>query len=520
MGFAWHKLIPRKTIIACPPPCSQDYAASQAAAFISSICGPINPVTGTQICLNIGNTPYQYGGKQCGNKDVVSFGTRDHPNEPIVMRLNTPLDCTGENSIALNNLSPIATRYEMGTSDIFQQYYYYRTPNSPSSTPTEIASEKLCLRFNPLTIPDRLMIISARNRYKYGGWHVDPASPTAGAEGGPPLLWDPVTTPAGGTGIRQAEELSLSRSWPLPNSVLNLPLFGANVSPVSNPFPTKCGDGACSDFDSCSSVITSSGTGHYGSAFLGNGKGYYSFQCFNPMGYVDTGADGGFRSLPTCSVWSLVQALWYQAWKTGVYGSTEADNQANDNPAYTPFVNLLAADPSQSTNDKSNVVHHLGLFKTGLENAGISTIMPNIFLWDKDAYIAAGSNANKWKHIYIVGNANVIFDTQCMGTQAKNGSFGFVVHLDEVAHDPEYGSTGNARLFGFYGCDGDNPDNGGSVASFGIKTMNCATAVNNPKTGDVNSYCDECANEGSAGGGEVTQDCYHYGHNPNCPIFL
>jgi hypothetical protein len=536
MGFAWHKFIPRKALIQCPPPCDHTYETSIGNNEISTICPPKDPFDpfGVQPCAIFNPIEFQYGGAACGGKDVLKFTFKENPGGPIEMRLNTPLDCTAGNNVALNNAS--LTPCEMGTASISQQFYYYRTPNSPNSTPIHIASEKLCFKYNPFTVPDRMMVISARNRYKYGGWHVDPACPTAGAEGGPPLLWDPVTTPAGGTGIRQAEQLSLSRSWPLPNSVLNLPLFGANQASVSPPSsnPGKCGDGACDD-GSCFTVQDNGGTGHFGVQTGGNGKGYYSFQCFNPMGFVGIPDANGVKpntSFPTCSVWSLVQALWHQAWKCpdsqANYGETEAENQAS-NPAWTPFVNLLAADPSGLTNGgESNVTRHLALFGAGLTTIGFNLIMPNVFLWDKDAYTVAASNYDKWKHLYIVGNANVIFDTQCMvGSFDPNvdypfqDMYGFVIHLDEVAHDPAYGTSGNARLLGFYGCDDSIVGSGniGSKANFKITTMDCALADVNPKTGQVyTTYCDACANENNTGLQQVgfPGRCTHIGHVEDC----
>lgn len=505
MGFAWHKLIPRHPSVpsVCPPPCID---VDGWVESIDSVCAPERP-NGTQPCAVFNPVSYPTGGLQCGGEPVLGGGQRNNPGGPLELRLNVPLNCTAPNAADIHNSLSMAQRCEMGAASVTRQFYYYRTPNSPSSLPTQIASEKICLKFNPFSIPDRLMVISGRNRYKYGGWHVDPSCAAAGEEGGPPNIWDVVDV--GGTGIKQAETLSLGRPWPLPNSVLNLPLFGANESVNPSVPPTPCGSGACTD-PSCFSVRSNTGTGHYGRSDQGNGKGYYSFQCFNPMGFV------GDNSLPTCSVWSLVQALWYQAWSP--YGNEISGRTAYPN-TWTAFSNLLAANPSESTSDKSNVAHHLDLFANALASfvdaPGITTALPNVFLWDKDAYVAASTNEDKWKHIYIVGNANVIFDTQCMlgsGSAGSSDRYGFVIHLDEVAHDPTFGSTGNARLLGFFGCNPSNASNANSSAYFELTTMNCVPSYN-PKKGVYSTYCDECANEGVD---LVENECYHQGYSPNC----
>jgi hypothetical protein len=132
-------------------------------------------------------------------------------------------------------------------------------------------------------------------------------------------------------------------------------------------------------------------------------------------------------------------------------------------------------------------------------------VMPNVFLWDKDAYNAA-STANKYKHLYLIGNANVIFDSQCLvgqGNLFSTERFGFTIHLDEVSHDPEPGSSGNARLLGFFGCDPDNASNLNSAAYFEMNTMDCV-----PTT----TYCQECANVGFP----PTNNCFYSGYQPDC----
>lgn len=551
MGFAWHKLIPRNTVVNCPPACDTTYETNtQLDGNSITICPPYDPFDvggGPQACGLYGGLTHQYGGAACGFKDVLEFTFRENPGGPLEMRLNVPLLCSGNNNPDFGAFRTNALNgCEMGTVSISEQYYYYRTPNSPNATPTQIASTKLCLKYNPFTIADRFMVISARNRYKYGGWHVDPSCPTAGDEYGPPLFWDDpvgdIANPSG-CGIKQFE-ISQGREWPLPNSVLNLPLFGADEAPLSVPQPPgKCGDGAC-DNGECFAIAPNGGSGHYLPQVLDgvpivNGRGYYSFQCFNPMGYTEAFVGGSDyqnlpKSIPTCSIWSFANAIWKRAWKSGFYGDQQ--DEIAQNPVYPPYVALLLADPLGLTNataltaGESNVTAYLRGLKEGmLAHATPQVcIMPNVFLWDKDACLAEANNVDKWKHIYFIGNANVIFDTQCMvGTfqplvpYSQQDKYGFVIHLDEVAHDPEFGSTGNARLISFYGCNEDEPFNQGSKANFGIQTMNCALTQSKPG-GAFSTYCDACNNEDLSGlgeiGGAVTQKCIHVGHVEDCSL--
>lgn len=496
MGFAWHKLIPRRlsATVECPPPCTDTGTYTQS---IDAVCSPPSPA-GTQLCGAF-DFDYTYGGEMCGGKEVLgNTGIRTNPGAPIELRLNSPLGCAGENSSTaqLQSVQSGSDLCYMGQYPP-QQFYYYRTPNSPSSTPAQIQSQRLCMKFKTLTVPDRAMVLSGRNRYKYGGWGVE-----ASCNSTRPLFWS--DSNVGFTGIEQAEE-SLSREWPLPNSILNLPLFGANSSANPSAPISPCSDGSCSSPDSCFGIRANTGTGHYGRSDQGNGKGYYSFQCFNPMSFFYDAIN--YHPVPTCSVWSLVQAIWSIIRQIS---GNEAQFRSDNPTVAAAFNNLLAANPSGTTVDKSNVRHYLEAFADEIAQLGFSFTIPNVFLWDKDAYIAAGTNEDKWKHIYVVGNANVIFDSQC--TSTAPGTNGFVFYLDEVSHDETYGSTGNARLVLFYGCNAGFATNPNSEASMSITTMNCAGTYN-PKTGTFSTPCDECPNEDLD---LTTTKCYHIGYSTNC----
>ena len=507
MGFAWHKLIPRRAnySVNCPPPCTDTGTYTET---LDSFCAPPDPDTGTQLC-NTFNQESEVGGAQCGGKPVLVGGVRSNPLAPLELRINMPLECYRTNNSAaqgtLGSLGGGGGVCEMGSIPALQ-LYYYRTPNSPSSTPLTITGGNICVQFNPFQVPDRMMVISGRNRYRYGGWGVDPS-----CDGSIPALWD--NSSPGATGIKQAELSlagSLGRVWPLPNSVLDLPLFGANTSSNPGTPPAPCSDGACSD-QVCFSVRSNTGIGHFGPTNIANGKGYYSFQCFNPQTFYQG------VGIPTCSVWALLHAIWWDVWQ---FSGNEASFR-NDYPTLTTaFNNIFSSDPSGTNTDISNVRYRLQAFASQLlADLGISFIIPNVFFWDKAAYDAAGSNTDKWKHLYVVGNANVIFDTQCLIGQGVPGDpnrYGFVIHLDEVSHDPTYGSTGNARMLGFFGCDSGQAlvSNNTSQAYFELATMNCVPIATAP-AGDPD-YCAECPNV-QIKPQPYNFECKYQGYFPDCP---
>ena len=343
---------------------------------------------------------------------------------------------------------------------------------------------------------NRIMCISGRNVYNYTG--VLSGDPMYGRADS---FWDD----AGGSGLSQMEG-SLGRRFPLADSYLTLPLWGQQ---------TAGGEYTVSSYyDNCTNPYTGcwgcncdaptvlggnvSGSGHFSpddgtllGTTVGATGGYFSFGSFNPQSYLDnynftqnriiprligemdqanplmfpyfglsvlgvTGATshGPRLGVPTCSVWSLMHAVYRRIYNSLVYISENSGNapsiygfatptEAQFRATYkgsangltgmaTRFDDWRVSDPSSYTDGQSNAHHYLNKFalavaqdtknasaaETGLsewgdgQGNGIQFIPPNVFLWDEAAYRAA-SGAEKWKHLFVIGNANVVYDGGC-----------------------------------------------------------------------------------------------------------
>lgn len=539
MGFAWHKLIP--TGRPCPeiPTCVEDeYLSGQICI---NVCPYGQNANGGIICL-ADCSFVGIDGTGCPEFAMVSqSGVFSNTECPREIRLSGGvLPCNVGNNrsnLVLSPNDPFQDNYGLVSNPAdpgtwgAQFAYYYRTPSSPSSTPDQYKMVPLCIRYNTFTFHDRLMVISGRNRYKYAGWGVDPAYNTlasAAAVTGIPAFWH--NTIVGATGLSQAECAAVAgREWPLPNSILNLPLWGANTS--ENPpgaVIDRCGRVLpCTDPNACFGCRDNSGVGHFlttsNDAQMTNGKYYFSFQCFNPTAYYrdsgdqewynqTSGSVGRTHQIPTCSLWSLVRAIWdreVRCYISNGISVNEQDFRNNAGAFITPVFNAMVnADPSLTgvgsgtTAGQSMVRYWLDQFANQLATLGANFVPPNVFLWDKAAYEAA-SGSNKWKHLYVIGNGNILQDTGCYSTTEANfgadGYRGFVTLLDSVTHDPVDGSTGNARIIQFMGCNGlrSAAENKTSTAQFSVSMMGCI-----PYSGDKPSsdYCQECTNyDGSAG---------------------
>ena len=341
---------------------------------------------------------------------------------------------------------------------------------------------------------NRIMCISGRNVYNYTG--VLSGDPMYGRADS---FWDD----AGGSGLSQMEG-SLGRRFPLADSYLTLPLWGQQTAggeytvssyygSCANPY-TGCWGCDCPGPTALGGNI--SGSGHFSpdrgtllGTTVGATGGYFSFGSFNPQSYLDNynftqnriiprtfglmntpnplmfpvfgsgvnsitgGTSHGPRlGVPTCSVWSLMHAVYRRIYTSLVYQSelnppeiygynapTEAQFRAVYRSAEangttgmaTRFDEWRVSDPSGYTHGQSNAHHYLNKFALAVaqdtKNAGsaesgqlwgagsgdgIQFIPPNVFLWDEAAYRAA-SGANKWKYLFVVGNANVVYDGGC-----------------------------------------------------------------------------------------------------------
>ncbi len=520
MGFAWHKLIPRPPIggdYECPPPCTA------TGDFTTEICwcpgeggGQISTVCDTPTCRE-----FTIEGPLCNDDEFPTHFDNAVLTEtagPRERRLYADLVCTRANTGDSATLNCAMGR--IAEPPIIP--YYYRTPDSPNSMPDTIKCLFLCLKYKSFTVPDRLMVISARNRYKYAGMLSGDPGCTENISTVIPL-WNRQFDAAGTTGIKQAE-MSLGRDWPLPDSILNLPLFGADTS--SNPTTTKQDASPCPPpypafpcgGSGCFTVRANRQFGHYTTSNLvhegQNGIGRYSFQCFNPTAiYADNdGYNTDQTPIPTCSVWGLVEAIKQKVLDFVGDWDTVSLNYPN---LYSAFLNFEQKNPSGYTDHVSNVRYCLNALSSELSSSVTARFaIPNVFLWDPIAFDAASTTIDKWKHIYIIGNANVVFDTYCFGTTSDK-VYSFVIPLDEVSHKSydDAGSgyysddDGSARMIMFWGCSSDTQYNSNrtSQAQVDLTALNCVPPLNEQNL----TLCERCYDTPDDISGTEPSDTYH-----------
>jgi hypothetical protein len=293
----------------------------------------------------------------------------------------------------------------------------------------------------------------------------------------------------GVTGISGMEG-SLGRQFPLSDTVLTYPLFGGITS--ANPVSSNGCAVSIPNLEDCSS---NGGSGHYAPNPLGGAgaqKGSYSFQCFNAHSYYTDGS-GNIHGIPTCSVWSLLHAIYYNihAYNWDFSGDPDSPGVPNKiKPDWWKTVNPtgLSADDTQMVRWVMNRFAEGVADNSALNQSAVNTsfVIPNVFLWDKTSFDSETTNANRWKHIYVVGNANIIMDTSCTASQLWDGSdFGDStirkrqIILDECNHKGELNSIHNARLLSWYACNpngSDNPNTGHTKSSsnnYSMTTLNC-----------------------------------------------
>jgi len=524
MGWAWHKLYPRTTSnsVVCPANPYDNSLCSGLGTEIGNLCiGHYPPGGGglgsLETCTSI-------QGPNC-SFEIVPSKQRQNPGCPVQYRFEIGLFCTGSNVNTRGGIDPCD--YEQNSSSFS---YYYASPSSPSSPPLNIRKTPMCLSYDMAQIPDRIQVISGFNRYRYGGYMAPGANCAA------PYSMIPVGFNLGNDGGQQAlivgalpdgdviygvtgisgMEVSLGRQFPLSDTVLTYPLFGGLTS--ANPVSSNGCPVSIPDLETCS---PNGGSGHYSSNSLGAQKGSYSFQCFNAHSYYTDGFTN-VVGIPTCSVWSLLHAIYYNihAYNWYFYGDPDTPGVPNKiKPDWWKTVSPtgLSADGTQMVRWVMN------RFAEGVAEDSKSFVIPNVFLWDKESFDSETTTADRWKHIYVVGNANILMDTACTANAIWNGaSYGSSIArrnqimLDECNHKGELNSIHNARMLSWYGCNpnaGDNPSDGGhasnnpaSVNTYSITSLGCV-----PDSGD--SYCSQCGTMGpkdcpSAGvyGGHVDGD--------------
>lgn len=530
MGWAWHKLYPRtSTSIVCPrnPYDNSLCLTTGLGAGSGGLCIGVTPPQGG----GGGNLGVLYdctstiAGPNC-SFEVVPPQQRTNPGCPVQYRFEIGLFCTGSNTNpGQNNQQSIdPCDYEQNSSGF---PYYYASPSSPSSPPANIRKMPMCLTYDMAQIPDRIQVISGFNRYRYGGYMAPGANCSAPYSmirqniGVNPQQLIVGALPDGDvihgvTGI-SGMEVSLGRPFPLSDTVLTYPLFGGLTS--ANPISSDGCPVSIPNLETCS---PNGGSGHYSSNNSGAQKGSYSFQCFNAHSYFsnDSIADA-VVGIPTCSVWSLLHAIYYNIDASNLYltSNSNASNKIKPDWWKTVSPTGLSADGTQMVRWVINRFAE-GVAENFALNSSTFTAsftIPNVFLWDKASFDSETTTANRWKHIYVVGNANILMDTSCTANAIWNGSsYGSStarrnqIMLDECNHKGELNSIHNARMLSWYGCRpnaGDNPSDGGhasnnpnSVNTYSITSLGCV-----PENSDANggSYCPQCGIQST----QTLKDC-------------
>ena len=515
MGWAWHKLYPQtstsSTPFVCPPnpydssSCIQLTQAVIPGPDYGKLCIAISPPGG--VGPGVLYDCREITGPSCSFQIIppAPGGSRPNPGCPSNLRLEVGLFCTGSNADIGGQINPCD--YEENAAGFV---YYYASPSSPSSPPANIRRMPLCLTYDMFSIPDRIQVISGFNRYRYGGhmahgancpapysmirenFGVNPQQLIVGA-----LPVDAVVH--GVTGISGMEG-SLGRQFPLSDTVLTYPLFGGMTSanPVSsngcvvpdpNPFLANPCDAGTS--------------GHYSPDNLGAQKGSFSFQCFNVHSYfTNESIADSIVGIPTCSIWSLLHAIYYNidASNLAVLGESTVSDKIKPDWWKTVNPTGLSADDTQMVRWVMNRFAEGVADNSALNSSAFnaSFVIPNVFLWDKASFDSETTNANRWKHIYVIGNANIIMDTSCTASAFWNGSSfdGSTIRkrqimLDECNHKGELNSIHNARLLSWYACNPNGTDNPNddhtpySSNNYSIDTINCV-----PESGG--SFCIPC----------------------------
>ncbi len=309
------------------------------------------------------------------------------------------------------------------------------------------------------------------------------------------------------------------------------------------------------------------------------------FPYFGSLGSITGGTSHGPRlGVPTCSVWSLMHAVYRRIYTSLIHHteanggvgpslySLNAPTEAEFRATYkgsangltgmaTRFDDWRVSDPSSYTHGQSNAHHYLNKFALAVaqdtKNAGpaetpgsewgdgagrgIQFIPPNVFLWDEAAYRAA-SGANKWKHLFVIGNANVVYDGGCksiktgmtgtnvVGTSVTGQNHkSHIFYLDDITNSINAGTltgfngytggiamggeearhvtptSNHARIFVFKGCNdatgGNQQTPIASVANRRLSTAQIQLDMlpyygqifpGSPCTNDTYSICDIC----------------------------
>ena len=501
MGWAWHKLYPTEEeyLAFCP----DDFVCPSCDGPCPSgtVCFGYCPGGGgfglcqLETCVVVegsvtcnwpptGGSPFNSGGDRRYRRPVPrmqQIGLSNHGGAFA----NPGMLCIFPNSLTDANGDPLSINpcaYEENSSGT---PYYYATPNSPTSPPATIRRRPVGFLAWHRAVPGRQQIISAFNRYRYAGYMAHGAncdgeysmvrvgSRGTNAENAQNLMVGSLSggdIPYGVTGISGMEN-SLGRQFPLPDDVLTWPLFGGSTAAYGG-YSTCLGpDDANPDWE----------VGHYAPnpfGYTGAQKGSFSFQCFNAHSYYNDNNSYGVVGIPTCSVWSLLHAIYYK-----IHADLLTFNGGSLDPT---VINAKikpdwwkTVDPAGISSDGTQMVRWVvNRFAEGVAAQGYTDstsgdfggnfVIPNIFLWEELAFPTA-SISDRWKYLFVIGNANILQDTSCTAQsyyvpgvggvdpnddQGSNfpGSGGYRripgsghhhYMLDEVSHGP----TAHVRLY-------------------------------------------------------------------------
>ena len=192
------------------------------------------------------------------------------------------------------------------------------------------------------------------------------------------------------------------------------------------------------DYDTTSNVVTLAGVNNrLGFGNIGDFTTHSGvpFNCDaggeNCIGCSGATSHGQRLGVPTCSVWSLVNALYARVFYAvrnnyELTGSLYQEDEATFRSTFSNFTtavsNLLSDDPSGTINGTSKVQYHLAKVAEALQIDSSAVffgsryfrfIFPNVFLWNIPRYNDV-SGSEKWKHLIVVGNGNVLYDSRSL----------------------------------------------------------------------------------------------------------
>jgi hypothetical protein len=341
-------------------------------------------------------------------------------------------------------------------------------------------------------------------------WKGDLVDPPSNCSPGSPQEITARTVPV--YGIIELEK-RVHGEYPHPDWKARLPILGATNS--DNPvLPPKecCPKGTpCFTYD-CLQCIEPFDE----ETAMSEGDGYFQFpfrnslvEQFNPDSHIGPLSEptGDRIQTPHCSLYSLIWAIrnyafayadlnlgdWFLRSKLSPVfldwngACTTRPDNVNGAPGSDGSPWWYDKDPLKFTDGKMNVFFVMERIQNALpgfgpngwldessgnflyQNTKLKWRIPRVLLWDPDGYLAAAEPKDKWKHIYVVGHLNVIYDSGCVSTLGDAGGLcrrtrGMI--LDSTSHrDGANGSPESCRLllWPMCGCEDQHGEPGGQL---------------------------------------------------------